>query len=84
MPDQLHVRTETRKVYISARGARLSRGAAYRQAARYLMEDDYGCQCETEVGFRCGAHTDEAKDQYLKVRDRLARFLKFVDSRRAA
>ena len=84
MSDSLHVRTETRKVYVGGGRGWLTKRSAYRAEAKSLYLHRYRCECEPEIGFNCGDHTEEAKVHYLRIRDRLARFLKFVDSRRAA
>lgn len=107
---ELHVRTEMRRVWISARGARLTKHAAYVAAAKHLIAlkcecehgeqcipDGHPCTCNDVVCRFHEKHTrfvsdfpnvepkevDDGMVYYVRVRDRLVRFLKFVDARRA-
>lgn len=46
-----HVRTETRLVYVSPRGSRFSKKAAYVLAAKVMIAANCECESEPEVGF---------------------------------
>lgn len=92
-----HVRVETRTVYVSPRGARFSKRAAYVLAAKSLIARN--CECNDELGTRCRFHAWCCADRdgpygegcgcefrlpyYMRVKPRLARFLAFVDQRMA-
>lgn len=103
-----HVTVETRRVYRSVRGCKLTRHAAYVGAAKELIaqacskwseasfgKDEYGfawCDAENPCRFHrkheCEEYSydgepigDVGMTYYAKVKPRLVRFLKFVDSR---
>jgi len=92
-----NVRVEMRKVYVGARGATLSKHAAYVQTAKAMIAAK--CACDPDVGFVCGYHRPccsgegpggygcEHKDrlpEYMRVKRRLIGFMKFVDKRMVA
>lgn len=83
-----HVRVETREVYVSARGARLTKRAAYNAAANALIGEVCDCataECGAQPGCRCQHETcrfhEDDGTLYDRVHPRLVRFLKFVDGR---
>ena len=131
MTASLHVRTETRTVYVSARGAKLTKHAAYVAAAKKMIADR--CRAENDAreadafrlgltdaqiargwepcfaggasyegsSYKCRFHErdsafrqvgDEVEPHeidlgmtyYVKVKNRLIDFLKFIDARSTA
>ena len=57
---------------------------AYRKAASRAWWETYPCECESETGYDCGQHSDEAIKDRHRITARLARWLRWRDGRRAA
>ena len=87
----MHVTSETRTIYRSARGWKLQRHAAYVGAAKTLitakcreLRGDGSAKCENQCRFHELAPYDPTAEvggmvYYVKWLPRLIRFLKFVD-----
>jgi hypothetical protein len=92
-----HVRVETRTVYVTSRGSRFHKRAAYVLAAKAMIAAN--CDCDYNNGPRCRFHVPCCDDRngptgegcdcknrlphYMRVKARLARYLAFVDQRLA-
>jgi len=80
---------ERRVVYVSERGGRLTRRAAYNEAAAAIIRRKCDCvhdDCDARPGCMCQRSAcrfhDDGSALWSRVHPRLARFLRFVDSRR--
>lgn len=75
------VAAETATVYRAGGRRFLTRAAAYRRLAsmRVRGSEKYTCECEAEVGFDCGLHTEENEALVEKLIARLARWYARAD-----
>lgn len=65
---------------------RMTKSAAYKDAARQAWRGKYPCDCEHDVGHYCGAHghdRDAVLERRRTVIARLARWLRWRDERSA-
>lgn len=76
----------------SRRRKRFTKLAAYRDAAKLAWRQAYPCECEAETGYTCGEHRVPSGEDAINLRatyrrkvvDRLARWLRWRDSRARA